>query len=760
MDGMRRAITETLRLYPPLILLMRKVMATEGLKVGAHTIPKGDVVGLCAPASNLDPRYWSDVTQFKPERYLAGADAADMFDSRSVGHGLMQGFMLSFGGGAHMCSGRRFGYLQVSTIWTILLRDFNMEMVTPLPKPAYNDMVVGPDAPIMVKFKRKTSLAQSLRNHRAAPAATAATAKPAGGAAAAAVPTGVSGGGVSLSKPIGTAAFPRGPMIILWASQTGTAEGFGNLLMREARQRGYDARSLDMEGYAPEKLQEEDEAPVIFLMATHGEGEPTDNAVAFYRFFEEERCDNLKSVKFSVFGLGNRQYQHFGAMGIWIDTKASALGATRLHELAIGDDDQGDMEGEFEQWREGLWRALCGADAADAASARQLAPAAAQFECKWLGAAGSAAAAPPPPDALTFLSMAHPKHAVHACRVAASAELTQQPQHGSVKQVEFACVAPTAKDTAAQLTYAMADDLAVCCDNGSALAATVAARLGLDLEQVFELSGGAAAPLLPTPCSVAQALRYHTDLRAPASKELLLLLAASCADAAEAEALACLARPEGRQAYYDRIVRDGRGLAELLAESPSCKPPWAALLELCPKLAPRYYTISSSPEADGGATVHLTVKVLREPMRGAEARTKEGVCSTQLGSLAAGDTAFVSVRSSGFVLPADPAAPVIMVGPGTGVAPFRAFLQEMRAGGGGGGGGGRRTGPSKLYFGCRRPGEDYLYQGELASYVADGTLSSLRVAFSRAQAAKVYVQHLVRDDGAELWGLLQRGGEW
>ena len=131
-------------------------------------------------------------------------------------------------------------------------------------------------------------------------------------------------------------------------------------------------------------------------------------------------------------------------------------------------------------------------------------------------------------------------------------------------------------------------------------------------------------------------------------------------------------------------------------------------------------------------------------MRGAEGRTKEGACSTLLGGLAAGDTAYVSVRSSGFALPKDPAAPVIMVGPGTGVAPFRAFLQQMRAGSGacagGGAGGGAdngapRAGHTRLYFGCRRADEDYLYREELSGYLADQTLSSLRVAFSRAQAA-------------------------
>ena len=161
-----------------------------------------------------------------------------------------------------------------------------------------------------------------------------------------------------------------------------------------------------------------------------------------------------------------------------------------------------------------------------------------------------------------------------------------------------------------------------------------------------------AAPLL------TQALRFYVDLRAPVSKPLLVMLADACADAAEAKTLRdlavpsakqvssprncfgwllmasdCdLAVPSAKQAFHDYILRDGRGLAELLAHFPSCAPSWALLLELAPKLTPRYYTISSSPAKDA-STVHLSVKVLNEPMRGAEGRTKEGVCSTQASRL-------------------------------------------------------------------------------------------------------------------------------
>ena len=698
---------------------------------------------------------------------------------------------------------------QVSTIWTILLRDFDLEMTTPLPKPAYNDMVVGPDAPIHVRYKRKVPLAQAeaakakaradaaaavaFTEGAAAAKTEAAAAAESNSVAAVAAQQRAAGGGVSLSKPVG-GAFPRGPLLILWGSQTGTAEGFGNMLAREARQRGFDARSVDLEAYAPEKLADEDEAPVVFLMATHGEGEPTDNAAAFYKFLEDERCDNLKSVRFAAFALGNKQYEHFGAMGNWVDRKLAALGATRLYPLAIGDDDD-DLEGDFETWRDGLWAALSpelraaagGIGNSGSGTPFVLSTPAAQFECEWLDGASEQ---PPPLSTLQFLARSLPKHQLFECDVAVNRELTQKPEHGSVRHVELRTdTAATAASGGVQLRYNTADDLAVCCDNGAVLTARVATRLGLlpTARFVLRLNADAASgarapppPPLPTPCSVEQALRFFADLRAPVSKELLLLLADACAAPAEAERLRALTAPENKQRYNEYVLRDGRGLSELLEEYGSCCPPLGALLEFVPKLSPRFYTISSSP-ASTPSRVHLSVKVLREQMRGAaDERVKEGVCSTQLGALVAREsTACVFVRPSGFRLPADPAAPVVMIGPGTGIAPFRAFLCELDAARNAAvaasnssvaaasmdGEDARsmprsRTGHVRLYFGCRRPDEDYLYKEELDAALSTGTLSSLRVAFSRARpdGTKVYVQHLVSEDGADLWEMLAAGG--
>jgi len=302
--------------------------------------------------------------------------------------------------------------------------------------------------------------------------------------------------------------------------------------------------------------------------------------------------------------------------------------------------------------------------------------------------------------------------------------------------------------------YGTADDLAVCPDNGEALAGTVARRLGLAPSSAFSLTplpstGGHVAPPLPTPCTVEQALRYHADVRAPVSKACLLMLADACTEDGHAQRLRHLASADGKADYQSYITRDGRGLAELLDEFGSCMPSWEGVLEAVPKLTPRYYTISSAPDADP-TSVHLTVKVLREPMRGAPTRTKEGVCSTQLGQLLVGASACVFVRPSFFRMPDDDAAPIVMVGPGTGVAPFRAFLRHLGARGAP-----PRAGHVRLYFGCRRADEDFIYEDELKDALSSGTLSSLRLAFSRETDTKVYVQHHVAEDAAELWSMLQ-----
>ena len=230
----------------------------------------------------------------------------------------------------------------------------------------------------------------------------------------------------------------------------------------------------------------------------------------------------MRRRRYAAFALGNKQYQHFGAMGIWVDKTCARWGATCLHPLAIGDDDD-DLEGDFETWREGLWKALCpageGADSATGAEASAPLAPTAQFGATWLDGAVASA----PATALDFLQASLPKYALHECTLAANRELCAQPQYGSVKHVELRV--GTEASGKPGLSYHTADDLAVCCDNGTSRAAAFARRLGLQPAASFELSAldkgaGASAPL-PTPCSVEQ-------VSSPRDCFWLLLVASDC----------------------------------------------------------------------------------------------------------------------------------------------------------------------------------------------------------------------------------------
>ena len=155
------------------------------------------------------------------------------------------------------------------------------------------------------------------------------------------------------------------PMTILFGSQTGTAEGFATTLMREARARGYAARTVDLDDLSQGELSRVD-GLCIFLLATYGEGEPTDNAIAFHRWAnnDDRSPDSLAAIQYAAFGLGNTQYKHYNYMGKWVDKRLKELGAERLVPLGLGDGD-GDIDADFEAWRAALWTALPGAAAAD-----------------------------------------------------------------------------------------------------------------------------------------------------------------------------------------------------------------------------------------------------------------------------------------------------------------------------------------------------------------------------------------------------------
>jgi NADPH-ferrihemoprotein reductase len=580
----------------------------------------------------------------------------------------------------------------------------------------------------------------------------------------------------------------------LFGSQTGTAEGFAKEVAGELSKAGFHAKVVDLEDVDMEEfLQSGEREYHVYFVATYGEGDPTDNAVGFYNFLRKSAAeggptDSLgRQLFYSVFALGNSQYEHYNNVGKTVFRRLGEVGGTSLHPLGLGDDDK-DIEEDFGTWREGLARAFArhalGEDAAAAAERADGERGSADGDAAGAAEGGSFRAlfVPGPEDAVlralegrleagglaarrqvaerlarrADLGSRHLFQGIR-CAVAERRELRQSTAAGNTVHVEFDL-------RGSGLAYSTADNLTVLCENAPAQVAAAAAALGLDPAQWFALEprDPAAAEelklLMPSPCTVRAALAFFCDLNGAPSRALVARLAPFAADPAHRAALRRLASREGKE-EFSRLVADPQlSVAELLAMFPS----WRVgeerlgdLLEAMPRLKGRDYTIASSAAAQP-ARVALTVGVIREakPARPGAAEPREliGVCSNFLRDASA---ALVYVKDSSFKLPKDPKVPIIMVGPGTGIAPMRAFVQERqfqiaKLGK-------QRIGEAVLFFGCRRDNEDFLYKEELLAALQSGALNKLHVAFSRQQERKVYVQHLIHEQAAELWALIGKG---
>jgi cytochrome P450 / NADPH-cytochrome P450 reductase len=233
-----------------------------------------------------------------------------------------------------------------------------------------------------------------------------------------------------------------------------------------------------------------------------------------------------------------------------------------------------------------------------------------------------------------------------------------------------------------------------------------------------------------------QIMAEHT--RCPVTKPKLLALVGE--------------EPDTLERYRSEILGRRKSVFDLLLEYPACELPFHVYLEMLSLLAPRYYSISSSPSVDP-VRCSVTVGVVEGPAASGRGIYK-GICSNYLANRRAGDVIHATVRETkaGFRLPDDPSVPIVMIGPGTGLAPFRGFLQERAARKAKG----AALGPAMLFFGCRHPDQDFLYADELKALAASG-VTELFTAFSRAEGPKTYVQHVLAAQKDKVWPLIEQG---
>jgi NADPH-dependent sulfite reductase flavoprotein alpha-component len=481
---------------------------------------------------------------------------------------------------------------------------------------------------------------------------------------------------------------------LLWASQTGNVESLTEDYATRLMQAGFEIHLACMQDCDIGQL---DKAQyVLFMTSTFGDGDPPDNGGEFWANLQSREDGSLGGVHFSVLALGDRNYEQFCGYGRRLDACLGRLGATRLM-------DRVDCDAEFAaDARKWLDRVIVRIKECDAALH---------------------AAAPRAPQ--TAAGMPASKQRPARSRIVSNTRLNRE---GSAKDTR--CIALSQPPG---IEYEAGDALGVWPVNCPGLVDELLALLHLKADAPVRLDDLGDMRL-------ADALCRHLDITRPHLQALAFIAARG-----KHEALMPLL-DDARKAELRQWLK-GRQLADVLREFPAGMNA-GEFVSLLPRLQPRLYSIASSPLAHSGE-VHLTVSTVRYDNGG---RQRKGVASTFLADRAEEDVPVFVQKSLHFHLPAQDDAPIIMVGPGTGIAPFRGFLHQRRAAG--------ARGRNWLFFGERHEKTDFYYRDELAAMRGGGLLTKLDLAFSRDQSDKVYVQDRMREQGAELWAWLEDGANF
>jgi len=513
----------------------------------------------------------------------------------------------------------------------------------------------------------------------------------------------------TLPSPVATlpeAEAAKEPLLVLFGSQTGTAESLAKQVKTEAAGAGFDSRILDMAQHESVDLTKE--SKVLVVTSTWGDGDPPDNAVSFWERLSAEDHPSLDHLHFSVLALGDTNYEDFCGAGKKFDSRFEQLGAKRVHPRTDCDLDYEELA---KTWTLGVIESLKSSNGTSPAT----------------GSAAPSTEAPAPetaPETPTW-SRKNPFPA----KLVTNRKLNGEGSNKDVRHFEIDL-------SGSGLSYEVGDALGVVPTNCQELVQEILTAIGSDGEEAVPGASGEEVALRH-----ALTTDYHITAPSPA---LLTLIARRTGDETLAKLLEKDALKE-RDAFLSQ-----REIIDLLVAFPEAKLTPKELIGQLKKMQPRLYSISSSLRAFPDQ-VHLTVSRVGYTTN---SRVRKGVCSSFL-SDRVDDRGTVPVFvqiSKTFRLPENGDTPIIMVGPGTGIAPFRAFLHDRRATG--------AKGDNWLFFGDQRRDTDYLYQDELEAMVADGHLNKLDLAFSRDQAEKVYVQDRMLEQAKELYEWLERGAHF
>ncbi|MFM5166953.1 assimilatory sulfite reductase (NADPH) flavoprotein subunit [Aeromonas veronii] len=488
-------------------------------------------------------------------------------------------------------------------------------------------------------------------------------------------------------------AAPSGSLTILYGSQTGNAKGVATAIKAQAEARGLPVTLASMADYKPKQLKKE--SHLLVVVSTYGEGEPPESAVDLFEQLKKGKIGKLDGLKFAVLGLGDSSYEFFCQTGKDFDDFLAKAGAERIYELASLDVDYQDAA---KSWGEQALNAIAATLS--------------------IGAASSVASAVQQAVGHSQYSKENPFPA----RLSVNQKITGRDSTKDIRHIEI-----NLADSG--LTYQPGDALGVWFDNDAELVGEVLALTGLSGDEATAHG------------TLRTALTGHFELT-----RLHGGFITGLADISDNAALKDLA---GDKAQVNALVASAQ-VVDVLKRFPTALTA-EQLVGLLRPLTPRLYSIASA-QSEVEEEVHLTVGVVRYPQE--DGTVRSGAASSYLADrlIEDGEVRVFIEHNDNFRLPQNPDTPVIMVGPGTGIAPFRAFMQEREAQG--------AEGKNWLFFGNSHFTQDFLYQVEWQRYVKSGLLSKISLAFSRDQANKIYVQDRLREAGQELYQWLEAGAHF